>query len=213
MPFDQSAGDGIEGEDISPRSVDTGELTGGVTGNLSVGKIFGERIVSQSPSGVTNADFTTGISADFDTYILKVTGAIPSSDSQDLLFRVSTDGGETFESGTTDYEYHTRQFKADGVAGSESSEGDSEIPLTVDNVGNATGEHFNGTIVISQPTNSSLFTTVRADCYYWSAARFPVRTITAGTYNGSATTTDSFRLTFRSGNIDTAEIDLLGVTD
>ena len=136
------------------------------------------------PTAITAAatlDFANIFTSDFDLYKVIVKGAAPATDSVRLWFRVSTNGGSSYDAGASDYTGSVAQ-----------------IDITGSNIGNAANETVSCEITVRNPTAVG-FLSVHAEGMSVSP------TTAASTFSSSAVRltaqdTDSFRLLFSSGN-------------
>lgn len=95
-------------------------------------------IASATASNDATIEFTL-TNTDYTSYQVVFDSVIPSTDNIQLLVRFSSDGGSTFDSGASDYQYAARSVATNGTASDQSDAADSAINLSA-NVGNATGE-------------------------------------------------------------------------
>lgn len=89
-------------------------------------------IESQTASNSTALNFTGFDSSKYDSYLFKIMGLV-CTNNRALAVRTSTDGGSTYDSGATDYEYGYQASSLGGASPSTStsgSDGDSQILLT-----------------------------------------------------------------------------------
>lgn len=79
-------------------------LSNGGTGNSS-GSGGGALVLLEqhAASGSATLDFTTGITSTYDTYLIEVVNLISANDNVCLLAQLSTDGGVTWDSTSSDY--------------------------------------------------------------------------------------------------------------
>lgn len=169
-----------------------------------------EPLDSQSPSGVASVDLTNGIDSTYNRYLVSFT-LVPAKDNVTLRARVSTDGGSTFESGTTDY--HTSfQGAADGAATSGGTETDRLI-LTQggSEIGSGSGEFVGGNLTLFKPADSSLYTIIQGTLGYIRSDDLFVTAHGGGAYT-TAESVDGFQLLFSDGsNIESGDVQLMGV--
>lgn len=120
-------------------------LSGTNTGNDPV------IIQSQSVSGVTEIDFTTGLDDTYDNYMLDLINLTVSNDGVGVGLRIAT-SGPTWKSGASDYEWGMQEVGNAAVA-HRGDTADDAIDLAghTSLVGNASGEHFSGTVRFDNP--------------------------------------------------------------
>lgn len=154
---------------------------GGASGGASGELVF---IDSVTLNGSTAAEFT-GLSTDYDIYILHCKDVVLGSDTQ-LALQLSTDGGTSFISTTSAYVY------AQVTDGSGSADNNSTyIDLTGTADGNdAANTGIIGDVKIFQPGASGTKTAVLWSGYQWGTGGTYdiVQRDTAGYYNTDAAT-------------------------
>ena len=117
----------------------------------SMGRL--ELVQSQSATAAT-VDFTTGIVAGYD-YEMDIEGLVLGTDNTLVLLRVSTDGGATWKAGVADYRWVIFGAADDASSGPTVDAADGQIRLST-GAGNATGEHFDGTLHIRSSGSAAL---------------------------------------------------------
>lgn len=166
------------------------------------------KLAEANPSGAAAVDFT-GLTTDYDDYVIDLVGVAPATDAVEFHLRLSTDNGASFDSGSN-YLW-ARETNASNAGGArEGSQGDTAIDLTNDN-GNDTDEDMNGLIFLHQPMDASRRTSVIAHLGLYDSGGRIVYIHTAGSYEGSTQNTDAVRLLFSSGNIASGKAVLYGV--
>jgi hypothetical protein len=165
-------------------------LTGGT---LSQGAGAWVEISRATASSSATIDFT-GISSTYDAYMVEIYNAVPATDQAQMLFRTSTDGGSSYDSGASDYN-------------DRGSSGDSII-LT-GNIGNAASENgASGYMMIFRPSQAArcqvLFHTVSI-----TGAGVASALHSAG-FRAADADVDAMRFLMDSGNITSGTFVLLG---
>jgi len=100
-------------------------------------------LIVANPSGAASVDFDVSSYAAYDTFKVVFDSLVPSSTGSDLLMRVSTDGGSSWDSAASDYYgcteivFSASQSQFGGIQGS----GLTSIQLT-DSCRNNTGGYF-----------------------------------------------------------------------
>jgi hypothetical protein len=95
-------------------------------------------IASATASNDASIEFTLDNSK-YSSYCVVFESVFPDTDGTDLYMRFSSDGGSTFDSGASDYEYAARNVASNGVAADKSDENASGF-IIADVAGTATGE-------------------------------------------------------------------------
>jgi hypothetical protein len=156
-------------------------------------------IGSGTASSSATLDFTT-LSADYDVFVVELVNVTPATDAQNLVARMSVDGGSTFEAGASDY-----------TSGASSG---SAITLAASVSNNAGRGGVSGTIKIYGVHSTSVHKKVMiSTASYDSTANVDINPAAYAT--GSATllnnNVDAIRFLFGSGNIASGEIHLYGI--
>ena len=102
----------------------------------------------------------TGLNSTYDTYAVALSAIVPSGDNN-IYLRLGDSSG--IDSGSTDYQHHiaSGQSSADSVSGNSSApSGLSYIPLSMGNVGSATGEGMGAMLYIHNPSDSTEYTMI-----------------------------------------------------
>lgn len=169
------------------------------------------RLETQTASSASSVDFTTGINASFDRYVIEVTDVVPANDIVELWLRVSTDGGSSWKSGASDYAYHNNIFDSGGTNNKDSSSGDSKIILSGNiSHGSAAGEGGTNTVKFSNPANGSLQQLFQWDSSFVVNDGDIASVRGAGAYS-TAEAINGIRFLFGSGNIESGTFSLYGV--
>jgi hypothetical protein len=95
-------------------------------------------IVSSTASNDASIEFTLDNST-YSSYQVVFDSVLPATDAASLYMRFSSDGGSTFDSGASDYEYAARIFISNGTNSDKSDENASEIIIS-HLIGTAAGE-------------------------------------------------------------------------
>ena len=196
------------------------------SGNLSFATptAGGLRFISTTDiSNAANYSFTSFDSSSFDAYLFVLINVTPASDAVNLDMFTSTDGGSTYDSGSSDYNW---TFNRGTVYGSDSGDdGDSDadddsISLTGNNSGGANvigsdaNEHgVSGQIWMYNPASTKI-THGTYDLMYQANTPENLVNIAKGGYaRMSAADVDAIRLAFSSGNIESGTINAYGVVN
>ena len=136
---------------------------------LSVGAIGSDlvHIETQVASGDSTIDFTNVFTSDYDRYVLFADNVVSDSgDGPSLLSgQFSSDGGSTWDSGSSDYAYAGFRVNENGTTSTRSSAGLDKIrPLMAHfNDSPSANDTAGGSIVISGPADSNRATAVRSN--------------------------------------------------
>ena len=196
--------------------------TGGAGANPSWQDAAGGGLIllgSFTASNSTSVDIGSGLDLDaaidgtYDLYRIVGTSIIPATDNQLLYMYTSSNTGSTFDVGASDYEWSLIEFNANDTSPANShSAADSKMQLSNnEGTGSSTGEHFNFTIEIYDPSNSSLFSMLNGRSNYVGAVGVHSIQGTFGGMRQSAAIIDAVRIAFASGNISSGEFYLYGI--
>jgi hypothetical protein len=201
--------------DNPPSSAYVAGSTGGATNRkFRVGEVGGwcaleEVVVS---SAVASINFVlTPYAPDFEDFRFVINKLQPATDNVDLLVQFSTNGGSGYDAGAADYEWLTLGGNASALSHGLSS-GDIGIQLhNNSSVGSATNEYYIGSVALLSPfdTGARTHLLVEEGQYYGTATNL------IGVYGGggrrqTVQDTDAIRFLFRSGNIASGKITMLG---
>lgn len=127
--------------------------------------IPGDLILSQNvTSGVSSVDFTTGITEEYEAYLLVAAGVQVASATA-LELRTSTDGGSTWDSGASDYKY---AYQSHDSGNNNNTAGGTlgGVYLMPYGVGATAGDGGSALVLMAHPTNSSVKTQFFVDASY-----------------------------------------------
>lgn len=152
-------------------------------------------------SSDTTVDFT--LPSGFSVYEFHMLSVVPSAAGL-ILFRTSTDGGSTFDSGASDYAYAgARQIDTGGTA-TDSSAGDTSM---------ANGS-IRGTLAVSGIVRIFAPSDTETTLIRWEAVTNnagSVQTSSGGGMRDSAADVDAFRFLLTTGNFASGTIKMYGV--
>lgn len=138
--------------------------------------------------------------------------ARPATDNVDAFARFSNDGGSTFNSGASDYEW-TTEWKISGAGsgtqGINAQTSDSKISL-VQNMGNTSGYSTNGKLVIYNPFNSSFQPLYEGQFIANSNSSGNIIKAECGGRRKTSQKTDAVRLYCSSGNWASIKVKVIG---
>ncbi|WP_267426365.1 hypothetical protein [Methylobacterium sp. GC_Met_2] len=169
------------------------------TYGLSTGMVLlGTQALSSTPA----ATFTRFDPSRFSSYVLDLVGVLPSADNNFLLGACSSDGGATFRSGATDYQYAYDNFQQDGATGLTVSNGGNTSFVFSNNVSNAIA--ISGAIEIRPGSSlSALSWNLKSSNY--SGPKMCVAV--GGGHTGPVT---AFQLLLAGGNLASGQVTMYG---
>jgi len=209
----------VSGDDVTV-TAETAE--GGGDTNITAGAIL--RVVStigavemlglvfleeKTASASATLDFTTCISSVYDTYEIVFVNVLPATDGAQLLMRMSTDGGSSYDSGgnyqASLWAWHNT---AGGFSGEASGATSLKVTITMDNT-DANYPGADGTIRLYNP-GSNKYKQVAGQTSFRDSANGQTSCTFKGTYL-STTAVNAFRFLFSSGNITSGTIRVYGL--
>lgn len=124
--------------------------------NFGTGWILLETIIA---SNDTSIDFTSSIDSNFRTYIFQITNLVFAQDSSNFRMLGSTNTGSSYLTATDSYKYHNtiNSSSASGQSSVFSDNDGSTFINLLTSWGNVTNEGLSATIMLSNPSNSSIF--------------------------------------------------------
>lgn len=149
-------------------TVTTADINGGTIDNTVIGgttpvaggfstiaqdgrRVALELIGSQDLSSTAAVNLTGFDAAKYDAYLIQLSNVVPVTDGDLLILRTSANGGSSYDSGASDYNYAASQLVATAGIAEFSSSGNAAIVISRP-VGNGTGEDgFSGQIWINTP--------------------------------------------------------------
>jgi hypothetical protein len=169
-----------------------------------------ELLEQHTASASATLDFTTFISATYDDYVFRFLGLVNATDTQDLLMRMGTGGGPTYDTGAN-YSSENYVWRA-GAAAVSGATGATSIKMNFNGatVSNAqSGMPLSGRADFYLPQNTTAFKDINGVVTYWDGT-FRVNNFFNGKYE-SATAVTAVRFFFASGNITSGTIRVYGI--
>lgn len=171
---------------------------------LTAGEIL---IQTQTASGATVLDFTTGISSTYDQYVLRVTDLSVATDNCNVLMRFSTDGGSSFISAAS---YVWNQIlTTDGVNGATSGIGDTALRL-ITGQANTASIYCGGEIRFSG-LSGSRYKGFNSDFTY-ARSGSNIATSIVGGWIANTTAVNAIRILLGGGTTFSGKFSLYGLT-
>lgn len=167
-------------------------------------------------SSAATFNFTAVDASKYDSYRMILQSVTPATDAVDVQFKTSSDGGSSYDSGGSDYEWRCHLLGPG--AGADGSAGDSSIDLIGDSgsadgqVGSAAGEDgLNGWIDVIAPHLTN-HTTVQWYLSY-ETPNGELNMVSGAAKRLSAADVDAWRLLFSSGSIESGTISVFGIAN
>ena len=172
---------------------------------------------TQNPSNAATVDMVTTIDSTYSRYYIEITDVVPATDGVQFMARLSDDGGSSWKSGASDYEYRTTGW-TNGVDAEvvTRATGDSAFRLTTDttnkDMGSDGGKGGTFTVTLSNPANTSLQQLVMWQGQ-WDT---PSGSGTANSFGGgnysTAEAIDGIQFLMSSGNVESGKFSLYGLS-
>jgi hypothetical protein len=154
-------------------------------------------------------DFTTFISATYDEYLFEVVNLIPATSADNLLVRVGTGGGPTFDAGAN-YAYATNEWQAAGGAIAGAAGSATSMALTRNGISTVANWGCSGSLRLFDPAGALYKWIMGKVVYEYSGGDAPILSDLMGTYR-STTAVTAIRFLFSSGNIASGTIRCYGI--
>jgi len=141
-------------------------------------------ISSITASAASTVNFT-GLSTTYNEYVIKMWGVIPGTDAVSLLSRVSTDGGSTYHSASTDYQYGYTWVGSTGSTGVIYNNAGDSVVIASAGVSNVAARTLSGEFHVYQPWQTVNYTQCIFSVIYRNATPQIVTVQGGGTYQGN----------------------------
>lgn len=196
--------DGNDGQDYFyqvQQCCETGEV---LLASLDASSSSSLDFASRNAGGKAGAIFQP----DYDDYIFKFINIVPANNAVDLVYRVSTDGGSTYDSGTNyGFALFNFDFNFSGLSGANSGQTSAKL---VNSMANTANYSANGRMEMFNPLSASLYKMTLADFAVRASDNNFYRHVTNGLYL-STTAVNAIRFLLSSGNIASGTIRIYGV--
>lgn len=165
-------------------------------------------------SASASLDFTSFISSTYDEYLIEILGLTPATNNADLLLRMGTGAGPTWDSGNN-YTFEHFVWRAGGSAvngtAATSSIRVSYYQGGADHVNNATAAFMvNGRATLFLPQSTTFYKRVEGRVSYIDISPFRVTNEFQGSYD-STTAITGIQFLMSSGNITAGTIRAYGL--
>lgn len=166
---------------------------------------------SHTASSSASLNFTTCISSTYDTYLIEVVNILPATNGVRLLWRASTDGGSSYDSGQNyATAYHRWSKTGDSVAGGASATSvDIGGELTISN--DATEQGISGSYRFSHPLGTAGWKKFFGSSDWWYNGTPELLGAKISAAYKSATAVNAFQFFMDSGNIASGTIRVYGL--
>lgn len=163
----------------------------------------------QVASGSASLDFTSTISATYDTYQFEFVTLLPATDGATINMQVSTDGGGTWVTSGS-YSYWDWRFDSSTAAAGGATGATAIVLAETNGVGNAAAFGLVGMIQLYNPSSASLHKSISGNIAFRNAAGTRISHIVAGAYEAT-TAVNAVRFLASSGNLASGTIRSYGL--
>lgn len=163
---------------------------------------------AESASSSATIDLTSFAGSTYGHYMISLGGITPATDDTPLLMRTSTDGGATFDSAASSYDYAAKRVLADGTEALATGV-DTTFMILGSSQGNVSTERLSGLVWVHRPDQASRCRITWLVCYASAATLFNVA-VGGGTRKAAADV-DAVQFLFSSGNITSGLFKLYGI--
>lgn len=177
----------------------------------SIADLAGAGYILLSTATASNSstlEFTSDIDSTYNSYAF-VIDIIPATDNVALFARTSTNGGSSYDSGSTDYT-SARVFCLSNVGTATGAGADADYLNLLGGVGSDTGETVAAVLYMINPANSSSYTLFHQSGVT-SRAGGELAFNNASLRRNSTTAVDAVQFYFSSGNIESGTIKMYGL--
>ena len=171
-------------------------------------------LATQTASGSSTLDFTSGIDSTYDSYVFKFIN-IHASSSQDLSFQTSTNSGSSYgvTATTTNFRaYHAEDNSGatlEYTAGADLAQSTNFVLLNYGSIGTANDDNCVGTLTLYNPSSTTFVKHFISNTN--TSVAYSIENFTAGYFN-TTSVINAVQFKMASGNIDSGVIKLYGVS-
>jgi len=168
-------------------------------------------LATVTASNDASVAFDSLIDDTYDVYQLHVVNALPATDAAFFLFRTSTNGGSSYDSGASDYKWLASNMYGAGNRDDNGDAADTSVKLNTSNgVGNDTGQTGQSGVLYLYAPSVAAYTHVMGNFVWTDGANHLCHEVVSGA-RLSATDVDAVQFLFSAGNITSGEFKLYGV--
>ncbi len=164
---------------------------------------------SQIASASSSIDFTA-FSSSYNFYRIECYGIVPATDTAALYMRTSSNGGTSFDAGSSDYHYIST-YSTTAPATSQLTSAGAAFMQLFNSLGSSTGEHLACTVDISGMSGTT-YKPVRWQGWLYNSAALAV-SFTGGGMRASTSAINAVRFVMSTGNIASGTFKLFGMAE
>jgi hypothetical protein len=159
---------------------------------------------------------TSGIDSTYPEYMIDVIGYLNATDQAYIYMRTSTDGGSSYDSGGSNYQWATQGYGADPGACDSQSSTDTAITLTSSNSaarpGNGAAEGSNLRIFLKNPSGTTFYHMITWEIGICGPTVGRPVVITGTGFRASTGNVDAVQFYASSGNVSVGTFRLYGLS-
>jgi|SRR6056300_713646 len=188
---------------------DNGSMASGFGSSLNF-------ISKATASSSASIEFTSGIDSTYKEYVFYFNNIHPATDSADFQFNMSTDSGSNYNVTKTTTFFRARHREDDAVTSLDYVTGNdlaqsTSFQIIINNAGNQNDESSSGTMTLFNPSSTTFVKHFMTDINTYGQEDASYRRFVAG-YGNTTSAIDAVKFQMSSGNIDSGEILLFGVS-
>jgi len=188
---------------------DNGSMASSFGGSLNF-------ISKATASASASIEFTSGIDSTYKEYVFYFNNIHPATDSADFQFNMSTDSGSNYNVTKTTTFFRARHREDDAVTSLDYVTGNdlaqsTSFQIIINNAGNQNDESSSGTMTLFNPSSTTFVKHFMTDINTYGQEDASYRRFVAG-YGNTTSAIDAVKFQMSSGNIDSGEILLFGVS-
>ena len=160
-------------------------------------------------SNSASLDFTTGITALYDDYLLEIIDLVVQTNNTNLQMQYSSNGGSSWD--TSNQYYGANQYIRNGLGTGTFGTNPGTAFVVGGGVNNGAGYSFNATLHLRNFASTSLYKTYNGTFNFTDNSSFIAGGFGHGFLNISGTAYNAFKLFMSSGNIVSGVARLYGL--
>ena len=188
--------------------------------NLSTGAMtLIKEITASSDSSISFVDGSNDVVLDdtYPIYKFEFINCHPSSDSADLQFNMSTDGGSNYnvtKTTTSFLSYHNESDSATALTYNASWDlaQSTDFKQIAQDIGNGNDESASGELTLFNPSSTTFVKHFISRLNHYHDSNYSFDNFSAG-YGNTTNSIDAIRFRMNTGNIDSGTIKLYGIKD
>lgn len=189
----------------NPLSIAEGDASAPV--NVGASLVLLETITASNSATV---EFSIGINSTYDTYIIKLSGIIPVSNTQTLRMRGSTDGGSTFLT-TSIYTFAINSTYSDATASVTDKQVNGSTINLIDDISFVTTGGVSGSLELYSPSSTALHKQIKISISGYESTADDFKTVEGMCSVSTTTAINALQFYFATGNISSGIFSLYGI--